>query len=42
MALGVKPLPTRKELDDHIRETVRVFLHIYGGPNPLITHNILN
>lgn len=41
MALKIKPLPTKKELEEHTRETVRVFLKIYDGDNPLITHDIM-
>ncbi len=41
MALKVKPLPTKKELEEHTRETVRVFLKIYSGDNPLITNDIM-
>jgi TetR/AcrR family transcriptional regulator, mexJK operon transcriptional repressor len=42
MALKVKPLPTKKELEEHTRETVRVFLKIYGGDFPLITNDIMS
>ncbi len=42
MALKVKPLPTQKQLQDHVRETVRVFMRIYGGGDPLITHDVMN
>ena len=41
MALKIRPLPTKRELKEHTRETVRVFLKIYGGDNPLVTHDIM-
>lgn len=41
MALRVKPLPTRRELQEHVRETVKVFLLLYGGDKPLITEDVL-
>ncbi len=30
MQLKIKPLPTKKDIDAHIRDTVRVFYRIYG------------
>ncbi len=30
MLLRLKPVPTRKELDEHVRETVRQFYELYG------------
>jgi TetR/AcrR family transcriptional repressor of mexJK operon len=42
MALKVKPLPTPKELEDHVRETVRVFLRIYEDEAPLVTQDVMN
>jgi TetR/AcrR family transcriptional repressor of mexJK operon len=42
MALKVKPLPTRKELERHVRETVDVFMHLYGGHTPINTQSILD
>jgi len=41
MALKVKPYPTKKELEEHTRETVRVFVKIYGGDSPIITNDIM-
>ncbi len=42
MALKVKPLPTRAELDRHVKETVTVFMHLYGGKNPINTQSVLD
>lgn len=42
MALKVKPLPTQQELNAHVRETVVVFMHLYGDDKPLDTQNILS
>jgi len=41
MALKVKPLPTRAQLDQHVQETVAVFMHLYGGDNPINTQSVL-
>lgn len=41
MALKVKPLPTTAELDRHVKETVSVFMHLYGGENPINTQSVL-
>lgn len=42
MALKVKPLPTKAELERHVKETVAVFMHLYGGDNPINTQSILD
>ncbi|MCA0434303.1 MAG: TetR/AcrR family transcriptional regulator [Proteobacteria bacterium] len=42
MALKVKPLPTRQQLDAHVQETVTVFMHLYGGKNPINTQSVLD
>lgn len=42
MALKVKPLPTRRELESHVQETVAVFLYLYGGENPINTQSVLD
>lgn len=42
MALKVKPLPTARQLDRHVEETVAVFMHLYGGENPINTQSILH
>ncbi len=41
MALKVKPLPSKAELDRHVKETVAVFMHLYGGSNPINTQSVL-
>lgn len=41
MALKIKPLPSRSEIENHVRETVRVFMKIYDGNDPLITHDVM-
>ena len=41
MALKVKPLPSKAELDRHVKETVAVFMHLYGGHNPMSTQSVL-
>ncbi|MCH2546366.1 MAG: TetR/AcrR family transcriptional regulator [Alphaproteobacteria bacterium] len=41
MTLKIKPAPTQKELEDHVRETVRVFMKIYDGKDPLSTQDVL-
>lgn len=42
MALKVKPLPSKAELERHVKETVVVFMHLYGGSNPIQTQSVLN
>jgi len=41
MTLGVPPIPSKKEREAHVRETVEVFLHLYGGKKPLYTSSKL-
>lgn len=41
MALKIKPLPTREEIEGHVRETVRVFMKIYDGRDPFFTHDVM-
>lgn len=41
MTLGVPPIPSKKEREAHVRETVAVFLHLYGGKRPLHTRSKL-
>jgi len=41
MTLRVPPIPSQKERAAHVRETVRVFMHLYGGANPLRTESKL-
>jgi len=41
MTLRVPPIPSQKEREAHVRETVRVFLHLYTGPKPLHTKSKL-
>lgn len=42
MALKIKPLPSKAELARHVRETVEVFMHLYGGSNPINTQSVLD
>ncbi|MBY0406168.1 MAG: TetR/AcrR family transcriptional regulator [Rickettsiales bacterium] len=37
MILGIRPVPPAKDKEAHVRETVRIFMHIYGGATPLST-----
>jgi TetR/AcrR family transcriptional repressor of mexJK operon len=39
--LNIKPLPSAGEKEKHVRETVAIFMRIYGGDDPLHTHNVL-
>jgi TetR/AcrR family transcriptional repressor of mexJK operon len=41
MLLGVKPVPAAREKEQHVRETVSVFLKVYADPNPLSTSSTL-
>lgn len=41
MALKIKPLPTREQIEAHVRETVRIFMKIYDGEYPLLSHDVL-
>ncbi len=41
MALKIKPIPTREEIAAHVKETVEVFLRLYGGDNPLDTRVVM-
>lgn len=41
MALKIRPLPTRAQLDRHVKETVAVFMHLYGADNPINTQSLL-
>ena len=41
MTLGVPPIPSKKEREAHVRETVRVFMHLYTGKLPLHTRSKL-
>jgi len=40
MLLAIKPIPSVKEKEAHVHETVKVFMKIYGGPAPLHTHSV--
>lgn len=40
MLLGVKPIPSEKDKRAHVRETVAIFMHIYGGTKPMHTKSI--
>lgn len=40
MLLAIKPLPTVKERQAHVRETVRIFMKLYGGANALHTRSV--
>lgn len=39
MILCIKPVPSPKEKEAHVRETVRIFMALYGGSSPLHTRN---
>ena len=39
MILGIRPIPPVKEKEAHVRETVRIFLKLYSGPNALATQS---
>lgn len=39
--LGVKPAPTNKEKEQNVRETVKIFMKLYGGKNALHTKSVL-
>ena len=39
--LNIKPLPSSGEKESHVREAVAIFMRLYGGTNPLHTHNVL-
>jgi TetR/AcrR family transcriptional repressor of mexJK operon len=41
MILRIKPVPSQKAKQDHVRECVAVFMRLYGGGDPLITHSTL-
>lgn len=41
LILGIKPAPPKKSMDAHVRETVKIFLALYGGKSPLKTHSVL-
>jgi TetR/AcrR family transcriptional repressor of mexJK operon len=40
LLLGVKPIPSEQEKKLHIRETVAIFMRIYGGNQPMKTQSI--
>lgn len=40
MLLAVKPVPSVKEKEAHVKETVQVFMRVYGGSNPLRTKSV--
>ncbi len=37
MVLGVKPRPTAKDKEENVRDTVAIFMRLYGGPDALHT-----
>ncbi|MFM9889832.1 MAG: TetR/AcrR family transcriptional regulator [Rickettsiales bacterium] len=41
LMLRAKPFPARHEKEQHVRETVELFLRAYGGKNPLLTKSAL-
>lgn len=41
MMLRVKPVPTQKQKEAHVREVVRMFMHLYGPKNPIATKSVL-
>lgn len=36
MALKIKPIPTKEEIENHVRETVDIFMALYSGKSPLM------
>ncbi len=41
MVLGIKPAPTAKDKEQNVRETVAIFLRLYGGDDALHTRSKL-
>lgn len=41
MTLNVTPIPSKKEREAHVHETVAIFLHLYGGKKPMHTRSKL-
>lgn len=41
MTLGVTPIPSKRQREAHVRETVAIFMHLYGGKNPMHTRSKL-
>jgi len=41
MMLRVKPVPTKKQKEAHVREVVYMFMHLYGPENPITTSSVL-
>lgn len=41
MTLGVPPIPSRKEMQAHVKEVVAIFLRLYGGRSPMLTSSSL-
>lgn len=39
MILGVKPRPTAKDKEENVRDTVSIFMRLYGGRDALHTHS---
>lgn len=39
MVLGVKPRPTAKDKEENVRDTVSIFMRLYGGHDALHTHS---
>jgi TetR/AcrR family transcriptional repressor of mexJK operon len=39
MMLGIRPVPPVRDKEAHVRETVRIFMKIYSGSNPLPTQS---
>jgi len=41
MLLAIKPVPSIKDKEAHVLETVGIFLKLYSGPTPIPTHSTL-
>jgi TetR/AcrR family transcriptional repressor of mexJK operon len=41
MMLRVKPVPSKKQKEAHVREVVRMFMHLYGKKNPITTRSVI-
>jgi TetR/AcrR family transcriptional regulator, mexJK operon transcriptional repressor len=39
--LRVKPVPSKKQKEAHVKEVVRMFMHLYGKNNPILTKSVL-
>ncbi len=40
MILAIKPIPPKEDKEAHVKETVQIFMRIYGGSEPMNTKSI--